>query len=57
MGFYTMLALVCGVVLGIGFALMIVGMILKASNKIGDSKGDFTDFAGGSMHFISKRNL
>lgn len=57
MSFYILMALVCGVVLGCGLALMVVGLILKSSNKIGDSKGDFTDFAGTPMNFLSKRNL
>ncbi len=57
MDFFMIVALISGVVLGCGFALMVVGKILKASNKIGDSKGDFVDFAGSPMHFLSKRNL
>ena len=57
MGAYFILALIVGVILGCGFAFMIVGIILKTSNKHGDSKGDFTTFAGSAMHFITKRNL
>ena len=57
MGFYMILCLIIGVGLGCGFALMVVGFILKSSNKLGDSKGDFNNFAGTSIHFISKRNL
>ena len=56
-GFTLILALIVGVVLGVGFAFMIVGIILRSSNKMGDSKGDFSNFAGTSMHFITKRNL
>lgn len=51
------IALIFGVAMGCGFALMIVGFILKASNKMGDSKGDFGNFAGTPMRFITKRNL
>jgi len=36
---------------------MVVGLVLKASNKMGDSKGDFTNFAGTPLRFLSKRNL
>lgn len=56
-GVTLVLALIVGVVLGCGFAFMVVGMILKSSNKMGDSKGDFTNFASTPMHFITKRNL
>ncbi len=56
-GFVFVLSLFVGVVLGVGFAFMVVGLILKSSNKMGDSKGDFTNFAGSAMHFITKRNL
>lgn len=56
-GFVLILSLIIGVVLGVGFAFMIVGMILKSSNKMGDSKGDFGNFASTPMHFITKRNL
>ncbi len=54
---FFILALIVGVVLGCGLSLMIVGIVLKASNKMGDSKGDFYNFAGSPMHFITKRNL
>ncbi|MBQ7765799.1 MAG: hypothetical protein IJ397_03025 [Lachnospiraceae bacterium] len=57
MGFGFVFSLIIGVALGCGFSLMVVGFVLKASNKMGDSKGEFTNFAGNAMHFISKRNL
>ncbi|MBQ8247646.1 MAG: hypothetical protein IJZ42_10980 [Lachnospiraceae bacterium] len=57
MSVYFIISLIVGIILGCGFAFMVVGIILKSSNKMGDSKGDFTNFAGTSMHFISKRNL
>ena len=57
MGVYFGIALFVGIVLGVGFAFMVVGMLLKSSNKMGDSKGYFTNFAGSQMHFITKRNL
>ncbi len=57
MGVYFVMSLILGVVLGCGFAFMVVGLILKSSNKMGDSKGDFTNFAGSEMHFMTKRNL
>lgn len=57
MGTYFILSLIVGIVLGCGFAFMVVGLILKSSNKHGDSKGDFTNFAGSEMRFLSKRNL
>lgn len=49
------LALIVGVALGCGFALMVVGFVLKASNKMGDSKGDFANFAGTPLRFLSKK--
>lgn len=53
----NIIALIIGVALGCGFALMVVGLVLKASNKMGDSKGDFNNFAGTPLRFLSKRNL
>ena len=53
----NIIALIIGVALGGGFALMVVGLVLKASNKMGDSKGDFTNFAGTPLRFLCKRNL
>ena len=55
--FGFIISIIVGVGLGCGFALMIVGLILKASNKMGDSKGNFGNFAGTPMRFLSKRNL
>ncbi len=49
------LALIVGIALGCGFALMVVGFVLKASNKMGDSKGDFSNFAGAPLTFLSKK--
>ncbi len=46
-----------GLILGCGFALMIVGLILAVSNKMGDSKGDFKTFAGDSLQYYTKKNL
>lgn len=51
---FMIIGIVWGVVLGIGVALAITGFILKQSNKHGDSKGDFYDFQGTSIHFISR---
>ncbi len=51
------ISLIAGVILGCGVALMVVGLILKSSNKMGDSKGDFVSFASTPMHFLSQRNL
>lgn len=51
------ISIIVGVILGCGVALMVVGLILKSSNKMGDSKGDFVSFASTPMHFITKRNL
>ena len=48
----NIIALIIGVALGCGFALMVVGLVLKASNKMGDSKGEFMDFTQTNMHVI-----
>lgn len=49
------LYIILGVALGCGFSLMIVGIVLKKSNKMGDSKGNFSDFAGTSLRYLSKK--
>ena len=54
---YIIIAVVYGVVMGIGTALTITGLILKKSNKHGDSKGDLYDFNGTSMRFIRREKL
>lgn len=54
---YNIIAVVYGVVMGIGTALAITGLILKNSNKHGDSKGDLYDFNGTSMRFLRREKL
>lgn len=56
-GIFFIIAIVFGVVAGIGVALAITGIILKKSNKHGDSKGDLYDFNGTSMHFLRREQL
>ena len=51
------IAILFGIVAGIGVALLITGLILKKSNKHGDSKGDLYDFNGTQMHFIRRQTL
>jgi len=51
----SVLYLIIGVLMGCGFSLMIVGIILKKSNKMGDSKGNFADFAGTPLRYLSKK--
>lgn len=55
--FLFMIAFLGATILGCGFSFMVVGLMLKASNKMGDSKGDFYNFAGSPMRFITRKNL
>ncbi len=54
---FFIIAIIYGVVMGIGTALAITGIILKKSNKHGDSKGDLYDFNGTVMHFLRREQL
>ncbi len=54
---YLIIAIIYGVIMGIGTALAITGLILKKSNKHGDSKGDLYDFNGTSMRFLRREKL
>lgn len=54
---YFIIAIIYGVIMGIGTALAITGIILKKSNKHGDSKGDLYDFNGTSMRFLRREKL
>lgn len=54
---FFVIAIVYGVVMGIGTALAITGLILKKSNKHGDSKGDLFDFNGTQVHYIRREQL
>ncbi len=56
-GIFLILAIIFGVVSGIGVALAITGIILKKSNKHGDSKGDLYDFNGTAMHYLRREKL
>ncbi len=56
-GIFFIIAIIFGVIAGIGTALAITGLILKKSNKHGDSKGDLYDFNGTSMRFIRREKL
>lgn len=56
-GIFLIIAVVFGVIAGIGTALAITGIILKKSNKHGDSKGDLYDFNGTAMHFLRREQL
>ena len=51
------IAILFGVVAGVGVALAITGLILKKSNKHGDSKGDLYDFNGTTMRFIRREKI
>lgn len=54
---FFVIAIVYGVVMGIGTALAITGLILKKSNKHGDSKGDLFDFNGTQVHYLRREQL
>lgn len=54
---YFIIAIIYGVIMGIGTALALTGIILKKSNKHGDSKGDLYDFNGTSMRFLRREKL
>lgn len=54
---FLIIAIAYGVIMGIGTALAITGIILKKSNKHGDSKGDLFDFNGTQVHYIRREQL
>ena len=54
---FILIAIIYGLIMGIGVALAITGIILKKSNKHGDSKGDLYDFNGTVMHYIRRETL
>lgn len=56
-GIFLVIAIAYGVIMGIGVALAITGIILKKSNEHGNSKGDLYDFNGTSMHFLRREQL
>lgn len=55
--FFLIIAILYGVIMGIGIALAITGIILKKSNEHGNSKGDLYDFNGTSVHFLRREKL
>jgi len=56
-GIFLIIAIAYGVIMGIGVALAITGVILKKSNEHGNSKGDLYDFNGTSMRFLRRERL
>ncbi len=50
------IAIVVGVALGVGFAFLITGIVLNASNKIGDSKGSFENFAVFPLRILNQQD-
>jgi len=56
-GIFLIIAIVYGVIMGIGVALAITGIILKKSNEHGNSKGDLFDFNGTQMHYLRREQL
>lgn len=38
--------------IGCSLATLVLGCVLRSSNKMGDSKGDFSNFSKTSMHVI-----
>lgn len=56
-GLYIVITILFGVVMGIGTAFAITGIILRNSNKHGDSKGDLYDFNGTSVNFIRRERV
>lgn len=50
------IAFIMGAVFGIGFAFMVTGLLLNASNKMGDSKGAFENFAVFPLRFLSRQD-
>ncbi len=51
MGFWAVVGIVIGIALGIGLALSMVVTSIKASNDMGDSKGNLRDF-GTSLNLM-----
>jgi len=56
-GIFLIIAIAYGVIMGIGVALAITGVILKKSNEHGNIKGDLYDFNGTSMRFLRRERL
>lgn len=53
MGFF---AILLGVFFGCAAALFIVSIMVKDSNDLGNTKGDFDDFSRGSLNLIIKQD-
>lgn len=56
-GIFLIIAIAYGVIMGIGVALAITGIILKKSNEHGNSKGELYHFDGTSMRFLRRERL
>lgn len=51
---YWILAIIFGVATGVGFALMVVGLLVKQSNDRGNSKGSMEHFTRSNpMRFLN----
>lgn len=47
------ICIICGAIfVGCSLATLVVGCVLRSSNKMGDSKGEFMDFTQTNMHVI-----
>lgn len=45
--------IICGAIfIGCSLATLVLGCVLRSSNKMGDSKGEFVDFTQTNMHVI-----
>ena len=52
--FYIVLGVVIGFFISLMLACLIVSIMLKKSNEIGNSKAEFYDFAGTPLHVYNK---
>jgi len=47
---------ILGVIVGIGVAYLITALLVKSSNDLGDSVGQFKDFSKESLKVIEKKD-
>ena len=50
------IAFLLGIFIGCSFALVIIAKKIAKSNDLGNTKGDYSDFATDTIHLISKQD-
>lgn len=49
-----LLAIISGILVGISLSFCITMLVVKVSNDLGDSTGNFNQFTNGTMKYLSK---